>query len=136
LLDLFWPLARQIKEQINEEIKHSTLPMIQSLKFVSDWNELLKNQRKTLPNGYGYSVDISNLLRWSFGSNDPSWKILHGGFTQSANIIGSAFTISTVTINDILKAYICFQEHSFQNMEEVKLMRDRMKQFLIDSISL
>jgi hypothetical protein len=136
LLDLFWRLARQIKEQINEEIEQAASPMIESMESISDWEEVLKTERKTLPNGYENSVDISNLLRWSFGSNDSSWKILHGGFTQSASIIGSAFTVNVVTINDILKVYICFQEHSFQNMEEVKLMRDRMKQFLMDSISL
>jgi hypothetical protein len=136
LVDLFWRLARQIKEQINEEIEQAASPMIESMESISDWEEVLKTERKTLPNGYENSVDISNLLRWSFGSNDSSWKILHGGFTQSASIIGSAFTVNVVTINDILKVYICFQEHSFQNMEEVKLMRDRMKQFLMDSISL
>jgi hypothetical protein len=132
--DLFWPLARQIKEQINREVEQSSLPLIQSLKFVPNWNELLINQRKTLPNGYSNSVEISNILRWSFESNDPSWKILHGGFSQSANIIGCAFTVSIVTVNGILKAYICFQEHSFGNIEQVKMMRDRMKQFLTDSI--
>ncbi len=130
---LFWPLARQIKEQINREIEQSTLPLIQSLKFVSNWNEFLLNQRKTLPNGYGNSVEISNLLRWSFESDDSSWKILHGGFSQSANIVGCAFTVSVVTVNGILKVYICFQEHSFDDIEQVKMMGDRMKQFLVDS---
>jgi NRPS condensation-like uncharacterized protein len=98
LEDLFWPLARQIKEQINQEIDQSILPLIQSLKFVSNWNNYLKNQRKILPNGYQNSVDISNILQWSFESHHPSWKILHGGFTQSANIVGSAFTVSVVGV--------------------------------------
>ncbi len=133
-IDLFWPLARQIKEQIDQEIEYSALPLIQSLKFVSNWNDYLKNQRKILPNGYQHSVDISNILRWSFESNDPSWKILHGGFTQSANIVGSAFTVSVVTVNGILNIYICFQEDSFKNIEQVKLLKEKMKQFLTDII--
>jgi NRPS condensation-like uncharacterized protein len=134
LRDLFWSLAREIKEQVNQGLEHSVVPLIQSLKFVSNWNELLKNQRKTLPNGYKHSVDISNLLQWSFESTDPSWKILHGGFTQSANIVGSAFTVSVVTVNGILKVYICFQEHNFNNIEQVKIMKNKMKQLLSDAI--
>jgi hypothetical protein len=136
LIDLFWSLARQIKEQINQGIEHETLPLIQSLKFVSNWNQMLIDQRKTLPNGHQLSVDISNLLQWSFESNDPSWKILHGGFTQSANIVGSVFTTSVVTVNGILNVYICFQEHSVENIEQVKIMRDKMKELLINAISL
>jgi hypothetical protein len=134
LIDSFWPLACQIKEQINQEIEYSVLPLIQSLKFVSNWEDYLQNQRKILPNGYQSSVDISNILRWSFESNDSSWKILHGGFTQSANIVGSAFTVSVVTVNGILNVYICFQEQCFKNIEKVKLMKEKMKEFLIDII--
>lgn len=133
LIQFFWPLARQIKEQLNTEIDHSILPLIQSLKFVSNWEEFLLNQRKTLPNGYSHSVEVSNLLRWSLASSDPTWKILHGGFNQSANIIGSALTASVVTVNEILKVYISFQADCFPNVDRVKSMRDQMKQFLIDA---
>ncbi|CAF0959607.1 unnamed protein product [Rotaria sordida] len=136
LIDLFWPLARQIKEQINKEIEHSVLPLIQSLKFISNWNQFLIDQRKSLPNGYQNTVDISNILGWSFQSNDPSWNIIHGGFTQSANTVGSLFTLSVVTINDILKVYISFHEHSIENIEQVNFIKDRMKQILIDAIYL
>jgi hypothetical protein len=136
LIDLFWSLARQIKEQINQEIEHETLPFISTLKFVSNWNEFLLNQRKALPNGRSYSVDVSNLLRWSFESNNQSWKILHGGFAQSANMIGSVLTTSVVTVNDILKVFISFQEPNVESVEQVKNMGDKMKQYLIDAISL
>ena len=133
-IDLFWPLARQIKEQLDFEIEHSILPLIQSLKFISNWEDFLVNQRKTLPNGYNQSVDISNLLRWSLQSVvDQRWKILHGGFNQSANLIGSALTVSVVTVNDILKVYISYQEECFKNRAQVKAMRDRMREFLIDA---
>lgn len=134
LIDLFWLLAREIKEQINRELQQSALPLIQSLKFVSNWTKFLEDQRKTLPNGYSSSVDISNILQWSCQSNNPQWKILHGGFTQSANIAGSAFAISVVTVNGILKVYISFQEHSFQNMEEIKTFTNKVKTFLINVI--
>ena len=86
--------------------------------------------------GVCHSIDISNILRWSFESNNQSWKILHGGFAQSANVVGSAFTISVVTVNGILKVYICFQEQSVENIEQVNSMKDRMKQMLIDAIYL
>ncbi|CAF3323988.1 unnamed protein product [Rotaria sp. Silwood2] len=136
LINLFWPLARQIKEQINYEIEHAAMPLVQSLKFISNWNAFLIEQKKTLPNGYQHSVDISNILRWSFQNNDPSWKILHGGFTQSANVVGSVFTASVVTVNGILKVYISFYECSIENVEKVKIMIDRMQQLLLDAISL
>jgi NRPS condensation-like uncharacterized protein len=134
LIDLFWPLAREVKQQINQEVEHSALPLIQSLKFVSNWDDYLHNQRKAVPNGYQHSLDVSNILRWSFESNDPSWKILHGGFSQSANIIGSAFTVSVVTVNEILNVYLCYQEQCFKNIEQVKVMKERTKQFLVDVI--
>lgn len=136
LIDLFWPLARQIKEQLNQKLDHSVLPLIQSLKFISNWNEFLIDQRKTLPNGLQNSLDISNILRWTFQSNDASWKILHGGFTQSANIVGSVFTTSVVTVNGNLKVYISFYEHAVGDVHQVKIMKDKMKQILIDAISL
>ncbi|CAF1521420.1 unnamed protein product [Rotaria sp. Silwood1] len=130
LLDLFWPLSRQIKEQINQEIQHSVIPLIHSLKFIHNWNQFLIDQRKTLPNGYQHSVEISNLLRWSFKTNNTSLKILYGGFTQSANIIGNVFLLSVVTINDILNVYISFHEENFQNIQQVNFIKDRMKQIL------
>ena len=136
LIDLFWSLARQMKEQINREVEHTVLPFIQTLKFVSNWDEFVLNERKFLPNCREQSVDVSNILHWSFESNDQSWKILHGGFTQSANLIGSVFTASVVTVNNILKVYICFQESSVESIEQVKNMTDRMKQHLIDVIDL
>ena len=123
-----------MKQQITREIDHSVLPLIRSMKFVSNWEDFLRNQRKTLPNGYQNSVDISNILRWSFESPDSSWKILHGGFTQSANIVGSALTISVVTVNGILNVYLCFQEASFRNIEQVKMMKEKIKQHVIDEI--
>ncbi|CAF4150550.1 unnamed protein product [Adineta steineri] len=136
-IDLFWPLTRQIKEQVNQEIDNAILPFLQTLKFVSNWNEFIIDQRKTLPNGYANSVDISNILRWSFKNDDnQSWKILNGTFAQSANVIGSVFSISAVTVNDILKIVISFRKHSFENIEQVEMMRDKMKQILIDAISL
>lgn len=133
LIEFFWPLARQIKEQLNMELDHSVLPLISSLKFISNWEELLVNQRKTLPNGYSHSVDISNLLAWSLKSSDSTWKILHGGFNQSANIIGSALTASVVTVNEIVKVYLSFQADCFPNIDRVKSMRNEMKQILINA---
>ncbi|CAF3313819.1 unnamed protein product, partial [Rotaria sp. Silwood2] len=96
----------------------------------------LIHQRKPLPNGFQHSVDISNILRWSFKTTNPSWKILHGGFTQSANVVGSVFLLSLVTVNDILKVYISFHQHSIRNIQQVHFMKDRMKQILIDAIYL
>ncbi|CAF1392043.1 unnamed protein product, partial [Adineta steineri] len=123
--------------QVNEEIDNAILPFLQTLKFVSNWNEFIIDQRKTLPNGYANSVDISNILRWSFTNDDnQSWKILNGTFAQSANVIGSVFGISAVTVNDILKIVISFRRHSFENIEQVEMMRDKMKQILIDAILL
>ncbi|CAF3579938.1 unnamed protein product, partial [Rotaria sp. Silwood2] len=136
LIDLFWSLARQIKEQINQEIEYSVLSLIHALKFISNWDQFLIDQRKTLPNGFQHSVDISNILRWSFKTTNPSWKILHGGFTQSANVVGSVFLLSLVTVNDILKVYISFHQHSIRNIQQVHFMKDRMKQILIDAIYL
>ncbi|CAF4451684.1 unnamed protein product, partial [Adineta steineri] len=82
-------------------------------------------------------VDIANILRWSFKNDDnQSWKILNGTFAQSANVIGSVFGISAVTINDILKIVISCRKHSFENIEQVEMMKDKMKQILIDAISL
>ena len=135
LIEQFWPLARQIKEQITREIAQSTLPMIQSLKFVSDWDKLLVEQRKTLPNGCAYSVDMSNLLRWSLESDDPSWRILHGGFTQSASMVGSVLSASVLTLNGVLKVNICFQESRFDSIDKVKQMKDRMRAYLMQVVS-
>ncbi|UJR13554.1 hypothetical protein I4U23_000568 [Adineta vaga] len=136
LLELFWPLACQIKEQINTGIENEIIQLVQSLKYVSDWNTMLINHRKTLPNGYQNSVEISNLLRWTFDTNDQPWKIVHGGFIQSANLIGGPFALSVVTVNDILEVNITFQEHTFESIEQVKSIRNRMKMFLLDAISL
>ena len=133
-VDLFWELAREIKQQINQKLEHSALPLIQSLKFVSNWEDHLRNQRKVLPNGYQHSIIVSNILRWSFESNDPSWKIIYGGFTQSSNITGSAFLVSIVTVNEILNVYFGYQEKCFENVEQVQLMKERAKQFLVDVI--
>lgn len=131
LVDLFWPLARQIKEQIDGEIEHGIIPLVQMLKFVSDWSALLVRQRQTLPNGHQNSVEISNILRWTFDTTGQAWSIVHGGFVQSANIIGAAFLASVVTVNDILKVYISFQEHSFPDVERVNVMKHRMREMLL-----
>ena len=128
LIELFWPLTRQIKEQITRELEHSVLPMIQTLKFVSNWQKLLQDMRDTLPNGFQHSVEVSNIVRWTF-DDSPTWKITHGGFTQTANIISSPLTFSVVTVNNVLNIYI-----SFRNFDQETLLRDRMRQFLLDSI--
>ncbi|CAF1219571.1 unnamed protein product [Adineta ricciae] len=136
LSDLFWPLAGQIKEQITQEIENETISFIHTLKFVSDWKEMLIKHRKTSPNGYRSSVEISNLLRWTFETTDPTWKVLSGGFAQSANLVGGTFVISAVTVNDILEVIVGFQEHTFNDVDQVKLMKNRMKTTLVDAISL
>ena len=134
LLPLFWPLAREIREQLVEEIDHAVLPLIQSLKFVSDWNAVLREHRITLPNGYGSSADISNLLRWSFVSADPSWKVTRGGFSQSANVVGGAFGASAVTVNGVLRVYLSFQESIVETLDQAKALKERMGEYLGSSM--
>jgi hypothetical protein len=102
---------------------------------VSNWNEILLNERKSLKNGRELSVEVSNILRWSFESTDPSWKILHGGFTQSASLVAGVLSATVVTVNDILKISISFQEHAVESIEQVKIMADEMKEFLLAAIS-
>ena len=131
LMAMFWPLARQIREQISREIADAALPMIQALKFVSNWTNVLREQRAILPNGLPHSVDISNLLRWTFDTTDPSWKVLHGGFSQSANLVGSVFAASVVTVNGVLKVHLSFQEAIVgERFDQAKELRDRMEEYL------
>lgn len=120
-IETFWPLARQIREQVEEQLEHSVLPLVQSLNYVSDWKKLLIDQRDTLPNGYQHSVDLSNLLAWKFDFDENfSWKIIDAGFCQSSNRIGSALTISVVTVNEYLRICFTFNEKSLKRIDEFR----------------
>jgi hypothetical protein len=133
---LLWPLAREVKEQINEQIDTAVLPLIQSLRFVSNWFAFLKDQHETLPNGLQHSVDISNLLRWNFEESLDQWKIIRGGFVQSSNIVGSVFTLSAVTVNGVLQLYLTFQEKVLQEMgQDINQIMRCMREMIMEAVN-
>jgi len=138
-LEQFWPLARQIKEQMDDGILKETIPLIRIMKFVSDWNKFLLEERKLLPNGCQHSIGISNILQWSIDIDKNLLKglrIVDGGFTQAANIVGGVFDFSIVTVNDVLSVYFSFQGAIVKDFEQAKNLRDTMRTLLLQIVSL
>ncbi|CAF1011858.1 unnamed protein product [Didymodactylos carnosus] len=129
----FWLLAQNVKQQLNEQILNEALPIVKLMKFVRNWNEYVLEERKRLPNGKQASISLSNVLQWNFADiniNNSKWKIVNGGFTQSADIIGGIFSVNAMTVNGTLNIYISYQQSNVKQPVDALCIRDNMKKWL------
>ncbi|RIA85142.1 hypothetical protein C1645_741806 [Glomus cerebriforme] len=111
----FWELCHQYKSQLKNNISLS-IQHIGMLNYLSkdnkSWEEFFKQKMVGLPMGRGYSIELSNWGKYNIekNTNTCNWKIVDMFFSQSAQVVGAAINVNSISYNNKLNISITYQK--------------------------
>jgi hypothetical protein len=115
----FWELCRQYKSQLENNIPLS-IQHVGMLDYLSkdnkSWENFFKQKMIGLPMGRSYSVELSNWGKYNKeNTNACNWKIIDMFFSQSAQVVGAAINVNSVSYNNKLNISITYQKGAISN---------------------
>ncbi|GES94700.1 alcohol acetyltransferase-domain-containing protein [Rhizophagus clarus] len=119
----FWELCHQYKSQLKNNIP-SSIQHVGMLDYLSkdnkSWEDFFKQKMFGLPMGRGYSIELSNLGKYNEENNNVcNWEIVDMFFSQSAQVVGAAINVNSISYNNKLNISITYQKGAISN-EKVK----------------
>ncbi|CAB4378416.1 hypothetical protein RhiirA5_503971 [Rhizophagus irregularis] len=119
----FWELCRQYKSQLENDIP-SSIQHVGMLDYLSkdnkSWEDFFKQKMIGLPMGRGYSFELSNWGKYyNENTNTCNWKIIDMFISQSAQVVGAAINVNSISYSNKLNISITYQKGAISN-EKVK----------------
>jgi hypothetical protein len=130
----FWDEARLYRNQLKEGRRNAGMAS-QYLAYLgpypSEWVKYFKSPLTKRKMGRNGGIELSDLALWKIESGKGEWNLEKATFCQSINVYGAVVAINAVTVGNILRTAIVWQD-GVVDVDRIDRFVTKIKQILTE----